>query len=248
MKNEELRKKQIELFSSVLNKNKITNRANGCTCSDIRFYDDRVIIDNVVIGYIKPKDTVIDLDFDYTNLKLITVEIRIEKDLNGEGLRFWVNNGTFEVVDMDNFDELEYTERMLENWDKESLYDLLDRYDCSPSDLAERYLDDLGIECVVGDLYIQNIEEEYGTSSYGIKWSSLQGLDSILKDIKEDEQAILFDNALNIINDLETYYGRDLTDDDLYNIGVLVNKLFKTDFDGVGALEYVLRECDYLED
>ena len=240
----ELREKGIEFLSNVLNRGKIQTRVNGCNCSKFNIYNERVVIDNVVIGYILPKiglSNKCNIDFYEGNVFLITVDITIEKDLNGEKLRLWVNNGTFQVVDIENFDVKEYVDDMLNSWDKETLYDMLERYNCSPSDLAERYLDDLEIEEVVGDLYTQEINNH----TYGVKWKSLQGIDSIMKKIKEDEQAILFDNTFSIIKELEKMTSKDLTDDDLYNIGVLINKMFKTDYDNV--LKEILKQCDLID-
>lgn len=240
---EELREKQIKLLSSVLNKNKILSRKNGCVVSKFVMRNDMVKLDSVVIGYIKPKNDIFYLDFERTNLSLITIDINIEKDLNGEKLRLWINNGTMEVIDMVDFDEEEYTENSLEGLGKDIVYDMLNRYDCRPSELAERYLQDVGIEEVVGDFHIQEIKDE----SFGIKYSSSQDLDSIMENLKEDKQAILFDNAIEVIEKLKKFKSKDLSNEDLNNIGILINKLFESEFDGVGVLEYILEECDLLE-
>lgn len=106
-----------------------------------------------------------------------------------------------------------------------------------------------GIEEVIGDFKKQEVNDKYYDEpvEYGICWSSTQGLDSIMEDLKENQQIILFSNAFGIIKQLETYRGKDLTDDDLYKIGVLVNKLVKDNLDNVPVLDYILRECGEID-
>lgn len=68
-----------------------------------------------------------------------------------------------------------------------------------------------------------------------------------MEDLKENQQIILFSNAFGIVKELETYTDKDLTDDDLYKIGVLVNKLVKDNLDNVPVLDYILRECGEID-
>lgn len=68
-----------------------------------------------------------------------------------------------------------------------------------------------------------------------------------MEDLKENQQIILFSNAFGITKELETYMGKDLTDDDLYKIGVLINKLVKDNLDNVPVLDYILRECGEID-
>ena len=68
-----------------------------------------------------------------------------------------------------------------------------------------------------------------------------------MEDLKENQQIILFLNAFGIIKKLETYKDKDLTDDDLYKIGVLINKLVKNNLDNVPVLDYILRECGEID-
>lgn len=245
---QEKRKKQIEFLKTVLNKDEIDNRIKGFNFSRMSVYGEKVEIENLVIGYIKPKDKWVCLDFDNTNVLAVTVDVTIEQDLNGEELRLSVNNGTFRIYDISSINELEYTEDMLDCFDKESLYDLLERYDCSPKELAQKYLDDYGIEEVIGDFKKQKVNDEYYDEpiEYGIRWSSLQGLDSIMKSF-EEQQVILFDDTFKTIKELESYTGKDLTDDDLYKIGVLINVLVKDNLDNVPVLDYILRECGEID-
>lgn len=137
------REKQVEFLKTVLNEDKINDRIKGFNFSKLSSYGEKVLIENLVIGYIKPKDDNVYLDFYHTNLLAVTVDVQIEQDLNGEGLRLSVNNGTFKICIMSSINELEYTEDMLDGLGKEYLYDLLERYNCSPYDLAQEYLDDL---------------------------------------------------------------------------------------------------------
>lgn len=140
---QEKREKQIEFLKTVLNEDKINDRIKGFNFSRLSYYKEEVLIENLVIGYIKPKDDNVYLDYSHTNLLAVTVDVQIEQDLNGEGLRLRVNNGTFNICIMSSINELEYTENMLDGFDKEYLYDLLEKYNCSPYDLAQEYLDDL---------------------------------------------------------------------------------------------------------
>lgn len=140
---QEKRKKQVEFLKTVLNEDKINDRIKGFNFSKLSSYGEKVLIENLVIGYIKPKDDNVYLDFYHTNLLAVTVDVQIEQDLNGEGLRLSVNNGTFKICIMSSINELEYTEDMLDGLGKEYLYDLLEKYNCSPYDLAQEYLDDL---------------------------------------------------------------------------------------------------------
>lgn len=68
-----------------------------------------------------------------------------------------------------------------------------------------------------------------------------------MEDLKENQQIILFSNAFGITKELETYTDKDLTDDDLYKIGVLINKLVKDNLDNVPVLDYILRECGEID-
>ena len=247
---EKLRKDKIKLLESVLNKDKIQARVNGCAYSDMWIYNEKIKIDNLVIGYIRPKDEFCnscDIDFYRGNIKLVTLDFEIEKDLNSEKLVCRTNNGTFDLLDMESLDELEYAEDSLSNYDDKTVLNMLREYDCPMSELAETWLNDVGIEELIGDLRIQNINDK----NYGIRWSSLQGLNSIIEDLKDNEEIILFDNAQKIISELNKYYNvfnnNELTDDDLYNIGVLVNKLCKTSFND-NVVKYVLECCDLLDE
>ena len=110
---EKLRKDKIKLLESVLNKDKIQARVNGCAYSDIWIYNEKIKIDNLVIGYIRPKDEFCnscDIDFYRGNIKLVTLDFEIEKDLNSEKLVCRTNNGTFDLLDMESLDEIEYAE------------------------------------------------------------------------------------------------------------------------------------------
>lgn len=245
-----IREDKIKLLENVLNKDKIQARVNGCAYSDIWIYNEKIKIDNLVIGYIRPKDEFCNscnIDFYRGNIKLVTLDFEIEKDLNSEKLVCRTNNGTFDLLDMESLDEIEYAEDSLSNYDDETVLNMLREYDCPMSELAETWLNDVGIEELIGDLRIQNINDK----DYGIRWSSLQGLNSIIEDLKDNEEIILFDNAQEIISELNKYYNvfnnNELTDDDLYNIGVLVNKLCKTSFDD-NVVKYVLKCCDLLDE
>lgn len=247
---EKLRKDKIKLLESVLNKDKIQARVNGCAYSDIWIYNEKIKIDNLVIGYIRPKDEFCnscDIDFYRGNIKLVTLDFEIEKDLNSEKLVCRTNNGTFDLLDMESLDEIEYAEDSLSNYNDEIVLNMLRDYNCPMSELAETWLNDVGIEELIGDLRNQNINDK----DYGIRWSSLQGLNSIIEDLKDNEEIILFDNAQEIISELNKYYNvfnnNELTDDDLYNIGVLVNKLCKTSFND-NVVKYVLECCDLLDE
>lgn len=68
-----------------------------------------------------------------------------------------------------------------------------------------------------------------------------------MEDLKENQQIILFSNAFGIIKKLETYKDKDLTDDDLYKIGVLINKLVNDNLNNVPVLDYILRECGEID-
>ena len=247
---EKLRKDKIKLLESVLNKDKIQARVNGCIYSNFKTYNEKIKIDNLVIGYIRPKDEFCnscDIDFYRGNIKLVTLDFEIEKDLNSEKLVCRTNNGTFDLLDMESLDEIQYAEDSLSNYDDEIVLNMLRDYDCPMSELAETWLNDVGIEELIGDLRIQNINDK----DYGIRWSSLQGLNSIIEDLKDNEEIILFDNAQKIISELNKYYNvfnnNELTDDDLYNIGVLVNKLCKTSFND-NVVKYILECCDLLDE
>ena len=247
---EKLRKDKIKLLESVLNKDKIQARVNGCIYSNFKTYNEKIKIDNLVIGYIRPKDEFCNscyIDFYRRNIKLVTLDFEIEKDLNSEKLVCRTNNGTFDLLDMESLDEIQYAEDSLSNYDDEIVLNMLRDYDCPMSELAETWLNDVGIEELIGDLRIQNINDK----DYGIRWSSLQGLNSIIEDLKDNEEIILFDNAQKIISELNKYYNvfnnNELTDDDLYNIGVLVNKLCKTSFND-NVVKYVLECCDLLDE
>ena len=170
-----------------------------------------------------------------------------EKDLNSEKLVCRTNNGTFDLLDMESLDEIEYAEDSLDVYDNETVLNMLREYDCPMSKLAETWLNDVGIEELIGDLRIQNINDK----DYGIRWSSLQRLKSIIEDLKENEEIILFDNAQEIVSELNKYYNvfnnNELADDDLYNIGVLLNKLCETSFDD-NVVKYILKCCDLLDE
>lgn len=245
-----IRENKIKLLESVLNKDKIQQRVNGCIYSNFRTYSEKIKIENLVIGYIRPKNEFgnsCDVDFYRGNIRLVTLDFEIEKDLNSEKLVCRTNNGTFDLLDMESLDEIEYAEDSLSNYDNEIVLNMLRNYDCPMSELAETWLNDVGIEELIGNLKIQNINDK----DYGIRWSSSQRLQSIIEDLKDNEEIILFDNAQEIISELNKYYNvfnnNELADDDLYNIGVLVNKLCKTSFDD-NIVKYILECCDLLDE
>lgn len=248
----EKRIKQIEFLSTVLNKNKIQEMVNKFGKASFDIYKDEIKIECLPIGYIRPKDEDCNLDFYNGNIGIVTIDIEIDKDLNGEKLVFHTNNEVFEVFDMDTLDILEYAQNFIDEMDKDFVYEMLERYDCRPSELAQEYIDDLGVEYVLGDTYLDNTIED---REYGIRSNAYMDLERIeeeLKERKQNKEVVLFGNYRQIINDLEQYRNalgtKILTDDDIYNIGVLVNKLVNSKkFENKSVLEYILDECNLLD-
>lgn len=248
----EKRIKQIELLSTVLNKNKIQEMVNKFEKASFDIYKDEIKIKYLPIGYIRPKDEDCNLDFYKGNIGIVTVDIEIDKDLNGEKLVFHVNNEVFEVFDMDTLDILEYAQNFIDEMDKDFIYKMLERYDCRPSELAQEYVDDLGVEYVIGDTYLDDTieDKEYGIRSNA--YMDLKRIEEELEERKQNKEVVLFGNYRQIINDLEQYRNalgtKILTDDDIYNIGVLVNKLVNSKkFENKSVLEYILDECNLLD-
>ena len=243
---QEIREKQVDFLNTVLNEDKIMQRVNGCEFSRFNVYSDKIEINNLVIGYIKPKNGNCFIEFDKRDLKLVTMDFELEKDLNSEKMVCRVNNGTFEVFDMNSFDELEYVEDFLDDIDESFVLGLLKQYDCSYSELAERYLDDYGIEDIVGDMKIQEIQDD----RFGIVCQSIEGLDSIYEDLNENNEIVLFDNAKESIENIKKYCNvfnsKVLNDDDLYNIGISINKICKSNFDDTGVVGKILKNCDLI--
>lgn len=245
----ESREERIKLLSSLLNKEKIEKRCNGAECSDFYIYNDKIKINNMVIGYIRPKKDIPSVDFYGGNLQIVTIDIEVEKDLNNENLDLRIGNGTQDLIDMETLNVEEYVENMIEDFDKETVFDMLKYYDCSPSELVDCYIENTEITEIVGDLDLQclNYENEEN-HEFGLKFSSYMDLDSIIKYLREDEQLILFDDSINIIDKLKKYKytpfekTEDLTMSDIKEIAELINSLVKDNFEGKNVIQYILDE------
>lgn len=252
---EKSRMERLEVLRQKLNNEKVEERCNGLECSKFIDYGRGIKIENMAIGYIRPKNDIPSVDFYEGNIQVVTIDIEVEKDLNNENLDLRINNGTFDLVDMETLDIEEYVRDMLDGFDRDSLYDLLEYYDCSPSDLAQCYIENNEIEEIVGDLYIQYlIDKDEEDKQFGIKWSSFMDIESIIKDLREDEQLVLFDNAVSIIDELKKMkYSpfeetKDLTMEDMEKIADLINKLVNDDFKGDKVAQYILNEVVYNEE
>lgn len=223
-------KERIEFFGNTLRQDLVENR-----CEEIEYGSKFIIgsnfakMEGIVIGAVVPKEDMCNLDYYYGNVGIITLDLDIEKDLNNDKLRFRINGNRLRLYDMESLDEEEYVENYVDEFGYEEKYRLCEQYDCSPSELVSELIKNEDIADIIGDCATVNIDD----NDYLVMFDSGWDLYHIIKDIQEDEKIIWFGNPIELLETIRKYaysYSKeidDLTMDNLYEIGITVNKICK---------------------
>lgn len=220
--------KRIKFFESVLKQDLVENR-----CEEVEYGSKFIIgsnfakMEGIVIGAVVPKEDMCNLDYYYGNVGIITLDLLIEKDLNNDKLRFRINGNRLRLYDMESFNEEEYVENYVEEFGYEEKYRLCEQYDCSPSELVSELIKNEDIRDIIGDCGIVNVND----NDYLVMFDSGWDLYSIIKDIRENEKIMWFGKPIELLETIRKYaysYSNelgDLTKNDLYEIGITINKI-----------------------
>lgn len=221
-------KERVEFFEKVLRKDLVENR-----CEEIGYGGNFIVgsnfvkMEGIIIGAVVPKEDMCNLDYYYGNVGIITLDLLIEKDLNNDKLRFRINGNRLRLIDMAIFNGEEYVENYIEGFGYEEKYKLCEQYDCSPSQLASELLENEDITDIIGDSGLVNVDD----NEYLVMFDSGWDLYHIIKDIRENEKIMWFGKPIELLETIRKYaysYSNelgDLTKNDLYEIGITINKI-----------------------
>lgn len=152
------------------------------------------------------------------NNEVVFGEVEI-RDRNGK-LEF---SASFDTVYPFEYDETYLMERVVDNldcYDKSDLYDLCERYDCKPSELAEKFWADSYIEDIIDiSLYPDSIEVD------GNEWyfeSSCCGQ----CDTREEMEFYVNENLYNRIIELwDEYHLKEIDNSIVEEVNSILNEL-----------------------
>lgn len=219
---------RIKIFTENVNKKNAESRClEVATNGKVLFGKEKISLNGIIVGIKVPFDDLYSLDFYNGNCELITLDIDLEKDLNNEALRLRTSINTMNIKDKSTFDELQYTQDYIEGFSDGDKYRLCDEYNCSPSELAERMLDDNDIEDIIRDC----ISFDYNNNEYLSMWISSLDINSLEKDLDSDEKIIWLDNNYNLIKKLDIFsfnvFGEnaDLTVENMQAIAKIINEI-----------------------
>ena len=148
-------------------------------------------------------------------------------------------SATFDTVRpflAEDIDE-EYVANWLEGFDKEYLYDLCDRYDCSPSQLADEYWRDNEIEDIVDcSLYPERVEVHGAEFMFESDGCGQQDLDGKMKHY------VSFKIFSLIYSLWKTYHLKTLMGSEITEIKEIIAEIldYYADFDEKGWIEEYL--------
>lgn len=237
MNSQEFRELRIKKLSEILNWKNINTRTSELELGAYFINNiNEIKINGVIIGAVVPKNNEnLDLNFYNSNVELITLDLEIEKDLNNENLDLRVTgNGLYFSNMLDETESEEYIKNYLEELEygtKDVVFDMLKQYDCSYTDLPGEILADEGLVGFIGD----SQELEYNTKNYFLRFNRGWDIKNLINDINELSEVVFFDNSCMIIDELLKYHytpfedTKDLSLEDVENIGHLINDIVKTD-------------------
>lgn len=236
MNSEEFRNLRIKKLSEILNWKNINTRTSELELGAYFINNiSEIKICGIIIGAVVPKNREFDLNFYDSNVELITLDLEIEKDLNNENLDLRVTgNGLYFSNMLDETESEEYIKNYLEELEygtKDVVFDMLKQYDCSYTDLPGEILADEGLIGFIGD----SQELEYNNKNYFLRFNRGWDIKNLINDINELSEVVFFDNSCMIIDELLKYHytpfedTKDLSLEDVENIGHLINDIVKTD-------------------
>lgn len=223
---------RIKIFRENILQGKIEKR-----CRENPYYgkfclsSDKAEFNGIVVGAIIPKDENYNLDFYDNNVALISLDLSLKKDLNNDNLRFNINGNRLRLADLSTINEYDYVEDYIDCFSKEKLYTMCEDYDCSPSELPDKLLEDLGIEGMIGDCGIF----QHNDNDYILTFDSGWDLFHIIKNVDETKKIIWFDNAIDFVNEIKKHeydvFGNtpDLTKENIIEIAKAVNNICEKD-------------------
>ena len=219
---------RIKIFTENVNKKNAESRClEVATNGKVLFGKEKISLNGIIVGIKVPFDDLYSLDFYNGNCELVTLDIDLEKDLNNDMLRLRTSINTMGIKDKGTLDDWQYIQDYIDGFSDGDKYKLCENYDCSPSELASRMLDDNYIEDIIGDC----ISFDYNNNEYLSMWSSSLGINSLKKDLDSDEKIIWLDNNYNLIKKLDIFsfnvFGEnaDLTVENMQAIAKIINEI-----------------------